>query len=43
MTCYGLQKDVERTWSTCQQCQMIKKERKKYGLIPSEIAAFDPR
>jgi hypothetical protein len=27
--------------STCQLSQMIKKERKKYGLIPPKIAEFD--
>jgi hypothetical protein len=27
--------------STCQVCQMTKKERKKYGLLPSKIAESD--
>jgi hypothetical protein len=28
--------------STCQLCQMTKKERKKYGLLPLKIAEYDP-
>jgi hypothetical protein len=27
---------------TCQVCQMTKKERKKYGLLPPKIAESDP-
>jgi hypothetical protein len=27
--------------STCQVCQMTKKERKKYGLLPPKIAESD--
>jgi hypothetical protein len=27
--------------STCQVCQMIKKERKKYGLLPPKIEESD--
>jgi hypothetical protein len=42
MTWPGLTQDVERLCSTCQVCQMIKKERKKYGLLPSKIAESDP-
>jgi hypothetical protein len=34
MTWPGLTQDVERLCSTCQVCQMTKKERKKYGLLP---------
>jgi hypothetical protein len=44
MTCPGLTQDVERLCSTCQVCQMTKKEkeRKKYGLLPPKIAESDP-
>jgi hypothetical protein len=28
--------------STCQVCQMTKKDRKKYGLLPPKIAESDP-
>jgi hypothetical protein len=40
MTWPGLTQDVERLCSTCQVCQMTKKEntRKKYGLLPPKIA-----
>jgi Integrase zinc binding domain len=30
----GLTQDVEHLCSTCPLCQLIKKERKKYGLLP---------
>jgi hypothetical protein len=39
----GLTQDVEH-WlfiSTCQVCQMTKKERKKYGLLPPKTAESD--
>jgi hypothetical protein len=42
MTWPGLTQDVERLCSTCQVCQMTKKERKKYGLLPPKIAESDP-
>jgi hypothetical protein len=29
--------------STCQVCQITKKERKKYGLLPPKIAESDPQ
>jgi hypothetical protein len=41
MTWTGLTQDVERLCSTCQICQMTKKERKKYGLLPPKIAESD--
>jgi hypothetical protein len=39
----GLTQDVERLCSSCQVCQMTKKERasKKYGLLPPKIAESD--
>jgi hypothetical protein len=37
----GLTQDVEHLCSTCQVCQITKKERKKYGLIPPKIAESD--
>jgi hypothetical protein len=39
----GLSQDVEHLCSTCQVCQMTKKERKrkKYGLLPPKIAESD--
>jgi hypothetical protein len=44
MTWPGLTEDVKRLCSTCQVCQMTKKEnnRKKYGLLPPKIAESDP-
>jgi hypothetical protein len=30
--------NIDCLCSTCQVCQMIKKERKKYGLLPPKIA-----
>ena len=42
MTWPGLTQDVERLCSTCQVCQLTKKERKKYGLLPPKIAESDP-
>jgi hypothetical protein len=42
MTWPGRTQDVERLCSTCQVCQMTKKERKKYGLLPPKIAESDP-
>jgi hypothetical protein len=44
MTWPGLTQDVECLSSTCQVCQMTKKERarKKYGLLPPKIAESDP-
>jgi hypothetical protein len=43
MTWPGLAQDVHRLCSTCQVCQMTKKEhtRKKYGLLPPKIAETD--
>jgi hypothetical protein len=43
MTWPGLTQDVECLCSTCQICQMTKKERarKKYGLLPPKIAESD--
>jgi hypothetical protein len=39
----GLTKDVERLCSTCQVCQITKKERTKYGMLPPpKIAESDP-
>jgi hypothetical protein len=37
----SLTQDVEGLCSTCQVCQMTKKERKKYGLLPPKIAESD--
>ena len=42
MTWPGLTQDVECLCSTCQVCQLTKKERKKYGLLPPKIAESDP-
>jgi hypothetical protein len=42
MTWPGLTQDVERLCSTCQICQLTKRERKKYGLLPQKIAGSDP-
>jgi hypothetical protein len=46
MTWSGLTQDFEHRFlcSTCQVCQMTKKEResKKYGLRPPKIAESDP-
>jgi hypothetical protein len=33
--------NIGRLCSTCQVCQMTKKERKKYGLLPPKIAESD--
>jgi hypothetical protein len=33
--------NIDCLCSTCQVCQMIKKERKKYGLLPRKIAEYD--
>ena len=41
MTWPGLTPDVERLCSTCQVCQLTKKERQKYGLLPPKIAESD--
>jgi hypothetical protein len=43
MTWPGLTQDVERLCSTCQLCQMTKKERirNKYELLPPKIAESD--
>jgi hypothetical protein len=41
MTWPGLTQGVERLCSTCQVCQMTKKERRKYGLLPPKIAEPD--
>ena len=42
MTWPGLTQDVERLCSTCPVCQLTKKERKKYGLLPPKTAESDP-
>ena len=42
MTWPGLTQDVERLCSTCPVCQLTKKERKKYGLLPPKKAESDP-
>ena len=42
MTWPGLTQDVEHLCSTCQVCQLTKKERKKYGLLPPKVAESDP-
>jgi hypothetical protein len=34
--------NIDSLCSTCQVCQMTKKERKKYGLLPPKIAESDP-
>jgi hypothetical protein len=41
MTWPVLTQDVERLCSTYKICQMKKKERKKYGLLPPKIAESD--
>jgi hypothetical protein len=33
--------NIDCLCSTCQLCQMTKKERKKYGLLPPKIAESD--
>jgi hypothetical protein len=38
----GLTQDVERLCSTCPVCQLTKRERKTYGLLPPKIAESDP-
>ena len=38
----GLKQDLERLCSPCQVCQLTKKERKKYELLPPKIAESDP-
>jgi Integrase zinc binding domain len=38
----GLTQDVQRLCSTCPVCQLIKKERIKYGLLPPKVAESDP-
>ena len=38
----GLTQDVECFCSTCPVCQLAKKERKKYGLLPPKTAESDP-
>ena len=42
MTWPGLTQDVEHFCSTCPVCQLTKKERKKYGLLPPKAAESDP-
>ena len=42
MTWPGLTQDVERLCSTCPVCQLTKRERKKYGLLPPKTAESDP-
>jgi transposase InsO family protein len=42
MTWPGLTQDVERFCSACPVCQLTKKERKKYGLLPPKTAESDP-
>jgi hypothetical protein len=42
MTWPGLTQDVERLYSTCQICQITKKEHKKYGLLLPKIAESEP-
>jgi hypothetical protein len=42
MTWPALTQYVERLCSTCQVCQMTKKERKKYGLLSPKIVESDP-
>jgi hypothetical protein len=41
MTWPGLTQDDEHLCSTCQVCQMTKKERKKYALLLQKIAESD--
>jgi hypothetical protein len=38
----NLTQDVEHFCSTCLVCQLTKKERKKYGLLPPKTAESDP-
>jgi Integrase zinc binding domain len=38
----GLTQDVEHFCSSCLVCQLTKKERKKYGLLPPKTAESDP-
>jgi Integrase zinc binding domain len=42
MTWPGLRQDVELLCSTCPVCQLTKKDRKKYGLLPPKVAESDP-
>jgi hypothetical protein len=42
MTWPGLTQDVERLCSTCSVCQLTKRKRKKYGLLPPKIAESEP-
>jgi Integrase zinc binding domain len=42
MTWPGLTQDVERLCYTCPVCQLTKKERRKYGLLPPKVAESDP-
>jgi Integrase zinc binding domain len=42
MTWPGPTQDVEHFCSTCPVCQLTKKERKKYGLLPPKRAESDP-
>ena len=42
MTWPGLTQEVERFCSTCPVCQLTKKERMKYGLLPPKTAESDP-
>jgi Integrase zinc binding domain len=42
MTWPGITQDVERFCSNCPVCQLTKKERKKYGLLPPKTAESDP-
>jgi Integrase zinc binding domain len=42
MTWPGLLQDVERFCSTCPVCHLVKKERKKYVLLPPKTAESDP-
>jgi Integrase zinc binding domain len=42
MTWPGLTQDFERLCSTCPLCQLTKKERKKYGLMPPKKQNLTP-
>jgi hypothetical protein len=42
MTWPGLTQDVEWLHSTCPVCQLTKRERKKYGLLPPKVAESNP-
>jgi transposase InsO family protein len=42
MTWPGLAQDVAKLCSSCPVCQLSKKERKKYGLLPPKQAEADP-